>query len=220
MEHYKQFLNDINEVLEYFPELNHIDRDGVPILLGSINLIAEDGEKLDRYEIEIHPPANYPNSYPLIYETGGRIPHNIDWHVYSDGHFCIAVPIQERLDCLDGINLKGFIQKQIMGFLFNQTFRRKNGYFYRERAHGLLGRLEFYKEYLKLEDIKAVSTSLRIIATGLELGSDSKCFCGENRKFKKCHRRILRDLEKKASNLVKNDFNEFKTMLLYKGDRK
>ncbi len=213
MEPFEPFLNDIPATLGHFPELSTSVRNGTPILSGGLNLTAQDGEHIDRYEIEIHPSVNYPDSYPLVYETGGRIPRNIDWHVYADGHFCIAVPVQERLDCLNGINLRSFIEKQVIGFLFNQTFRRNNGYFHRERAHGLFGRLQFYNEHLGLHDLKATMTALQIIATDFEIGSHSKCFCGTAKKYKKCHRRLLRDLKRKAGSLVKNDYNEIKTIV-------
>ncbi len=75
MERYKPFFIDAPQVFESFPELKQTDRDGVPILSGFINLLSEDGERLDRYQIEIHPSAEYPNSYPLVYETGVRIPN-------------------------------------------------------------------------------------------------------------------------------------------------
>lgn len=213
MEPLEHFLKDIPTSLDRYSELMITERNGSPILCGFINLFAEDGEHLDRYQIEIHPSINYPNSYPLVYEIDGRIPHNIDWHVYPDGHFCIAVPIQERLDCLDGINLRTFIEKQVCSFLFNQTFRRKNGFFYRERAHGLSGRLQFYNEYLELRDFKTVVTALQIMSTGIEIGSHSKCFCGSKRKFKKCHRRKLRNLKRKAGHLVNDDYSEFKAIV-------
>ena len=218
---YEQFLKDIPEAVERFPELRSSSKDGITILSGFVNLIAKDGELVDRYQIEIHPSSNYPKSYPFVYETGGRLPWNIDFHVYADGHFCIAVPAQERVDCAPGINLTGFIQNQVFGFLYSQTFRRQNGYFYQERAHGPLGKLQFYNEYLGLRKDGKVLDAMKMIATNKEQGAHSPCFCGSQRKFQKCHRRAVRELKKTAGDVVTADFNEMIEILVeYKSSQK
>jgi hypothetical protein len=208
----EQFLREVPTVSIQFPELKPIDKNGTTILKGSLVLRDETGEELDRYQIEIHSTATYPGSFPIVYEVDGRIPKNIDWHVYDSGACCLAVPAEERLECHAGIDLPGFIRKQVTGFFFNQTFRRKNGYFYQERAHGLWGKLQFYEEYLAL-DIKAVPRALAIIAAGREPGSHSKCFCGSNRKFMKCHRHSLRKLDRIAGGIVKEDYMEIQKIL-------
>lgn len=214
MEPYEQFLKDIPESIKHFPELIPSDKDGKTILSGFINLIATDGVQVDRYQIEIHPTSNYPKSYPFVYEIGGRLPKNIDFHIYPDGHFCIAVPAQERVDCAHGINLSGFIQNQVLGFLFSQTFRSQNGYFYQERAHGPMGKLQFYNEYLGLSEGGKVLDAMKMIASNKEQGSRSPCFCGSQSKFHKCHRRIIRDLKKTAGDVVTADFNEIIEILI------
>lgn len=207
MEQSEQFLKDVPEAIKHFKELSPIEKEGITILSGFIELVAEDREVLDRYEIEIHPKSDYPKCYPFVYEMGGRIPRNIDFHVYPAGHCCLAVPAQERIDCVNGITLTGFIQNQVLGFFFSQTFRSRNGYFYKERAHGIKGKLQFYSEYLGLSSDNNVLMAMRMIAMNQEQGGHSACLCGSKRKFQKCHRRIVRKLKKMAGDLVNADFN-------------
>jgi hypothetical protein len=206
------FLKDVPAAIAAFPELSLVYKNDNVILAGNLTLRDNFSEAVDRYEIEIHPTDKYPDCFPLVHEVGGRIPNNIDWHVYPSGHFCITVPAQERLICLEGINLVLFITDHLLGFLFNQTYRRQNGYFYKERAHGITGKLQFYSEYLQIPNLGKVIPALRMIATSLEQGSHSKCFCGSKRKFKKCHRRSLRNLGRKVGANVKLDFNEIQNL--------
>jgi len=208
MEPYEQFLNDASAALLDFPELRLSLTDGIPVLTGFVDLLTKEGDFVDRYEIEIHAPIDYPKSYPRVYETGGRLPWNIDFHVYPDGSFCIAVPAQERVDCSRGINLTGFIQSQVSGFLFSQTFRSRNGYFYQERSHGTMGKLQFYDEYFGLQEGMMVLNAMKMIATNNEQRGHTPCFCGSQRKFQKCHRRAVRELTKAAASIVTADWNE------------
>ena len=195
-----------------FPKLKEIERFGVDILKGILELVT-DGEIIDAYEIEIHPTPDYPKSYPIVYETGGRIPMNIDWHVYPEGNCCLAVPIEEEIECRKGICLTRFIGTQVSGYFFNQTFRRRNGYFYRERSHGLLGSLEYYKELLVLKNLQYVYIALKIASGDQELKPTSKCFCGSDSKYHKCHQRAIRRLKSQTIDLVKYDLIRLKELL-------
>jgi hypothetical protein len=204
-----KFLGEIPAVLKSFPKLQAKEISGKTIICGDIDLISDEGEKLDSYSIEIHPTEDYPGSYPLLFEVSGKIPRNIDWHVYSDGHWCLGVPIEEKIDCSYGINLIDFVKKQVLGFLYSQTFRRRNGYFYRERSHGIIGSFEFYIEYLSLHNVYEVYQALSIATNYAEMKSNAKCFCGSKRKFRKCHRRLLRKLRKIAGITLDDDFRKF-----------
>lgn len=201
-------LEQVTDALKHFPHL-HLRTLGEKIFLaGRIELFDEAGKFIDSYEIEIHPTDNYPDNFPKLYEVGGQIPRNIDWHVYSDGSCCLAVQIEEIIACRQRIGLTEFIRKYVCGFLFSQTFRKRNGYFYRERSHGFMGTLEYYKEVLGLQSISSVYDALQIATSKAEIKSNSKCFCGSNKKFQKCHRMKLRELVKLAGGAVEATLKE------------
>ena len=62
------------------------DDNGSPFISGKIALKDVNGEFIDEYNIQIKPSKNYQYKFPLVYEVGGRLPHNIEWHVFPDGH--------------------------------------------------------------------------------------------------------------------------------------
>lgn len=189
------FKNEAKNVKKYFAELNYEeDIQGLPTVLGDLVLRNEAGDIIDRYSIKIIPSDEYPNSFPWVYETGGRIPVNIDWHVFPDGHCCIKAFPEEILLCKNGITLYWFIKEQVIPYFFNQKYRELHGFFLHERSHGKRGDLEFFEQHFNTKDINLVLKLLNEAQKVSERKSNSKCLCGSGRKFKKCHRRSLRAL--------------------------
>jgi hypothetical protein len=192
----KRFKEEAQHISEEFPFLNLVYVDNLPCLKGIITLFDEKGEVVDEYEILIKAIAEYPNKFPKIFELGGKIPHNIDWHIYSDGSCCIASPPEERLACVEKYTLVEFIKKHVLPYFFNQTFRRENGYFLKERSHGDKGWVEFFFETLKTNNIKNVITALEFILSKKNIDRTALCFCGSGEKFRKCHRESFKVLKK------------------------
>jgi hypothetical protein len=129
-----------------FPELVFCEENGKPLLKGQIILNDSDGKFIDQYEVTIEAVEMYPFRFPYVYETGGRLPINVDWHLFSDGHCCIKTIPEEYLLCKSGINLKWFIESQLIPYFFNQKHREIHGYYLNERPHGGQGVIEFFEE--------------------------------------------------------------------------
>lgn len=187
---YNRFAEEALEATSSFPDLQLcIREDSLPYLIGNLVLVDENNVMYDKYSIRIEYPNDYPNSFPLVYETNQRLPHNIDWHIYVDGHFCICTPIEEYIYCAKGITLTSFIQKQVLPYLHNQSFREKEGYFLNERSHGSMGILESLYDILHINDLtKVYSTLIHIYRNSKPLRT-SKCFCGSDRKYRYCHKK-------------------------------
>jgi hypothetical protein len=157
-------------------------------LVGAIPLLDDQGKIIDSYKVQIIPESNYPESFPLVYELNGRLPYNIDWHIYPDGHFCIKAFPEEIIICKNGISLVSFIKDQVIPFLFNQKFREEYGYFLKERSHGTEGNLEFFKDVFKLTDLSKIKKHLEFILKRRNPNRVALCFCGSGIKYRKCHR--------------------------------
>ena len=82
MNGYKIFEEQVTDVLAKYKELSFKIEDGIPCVFGLIHLTDENGNIEDTYQIEIKPTLNYPFRFPQLFETGGRIPRNIDWHIF------------------------------------------------------------------------------------------------------------------------------------------
>lgn len=165
-----------------------------PYIVGTLNLPDEEGKFIDHYYVKIEVKDGYPNNLPLVYEMANRIPNNIDWHVFPDGHCCIVTPPEESLICKKGITLNEFIIKYVLPYFHNQLFRELNGYFLNERSHGDEGIREFFVTKFKDTDFKKISKSLSFIAKKKEPSRTASCFCGSGKKYRKCHRNIYREL--------------------------
>lgn len=171
------------------------EKTGAPMLSGIIHLQSEKGSLIDSYLLKIVSIPEYPSRFPQVFETAGRIPKNIDWHVYpNDGHFCISSIPEEILICRKGINLVGFIEDHMKPFLFNQKFREDNGFFLKERPHGDKGTIEFFTEFFKTDDLMTIAKSLYFIKQRKEPNRVNLCFCGSGQKYRKCHREAFQTL--------------------------
>lgn len=171
------------------------DESGAPCISGIIQLEDEKGFLIDGYKIKIIATTEYPSRFPYIFETDGRIPINIDWHVYpDDGHFCISSIPEEILICKYGISLNSFIENQIKPYLFNQKYREVHGFFLKERPHGNKGNIQFFIEVFETNDLAAIVKGLIFIKQRNEPNRVSQCFCGSKQKYRKCHRETYRTL--------------------------
>lgn len=204
------FKVEIAAMREQFPLLNFIFLDGIPCLKGVVELKDPEKKIVDTYEILIKSIESYPNKFPQVFELGGKFPKNVDWHVFPDLSCCLASPPEETLICIDGINLNSFIEKHVIPYFFNQTFRRENGYFLNERAHGDLGWIEFFYEILRTKDINHVIKTLELILSGVKIERTAMCICGSKKKYRNCHRDAIHLLRK----LPKDDIAQYYQKLL------
>lgn len=196
-ESFLSFKDEASSLQSQFPNLRlGQTEDGVPTLIGELPLKDEKGEQIDSYQIRIVCSPNYPQSFPYVFETNKRIPLNIDWHVYSDGHACLCTWPEEVLYCQDGITLHSFIKNQVVPYFFNQKFREMFGFFQHERAHGNKGNIEFFKEKFRSENLSSIVNWLEFIKSNPEPNRTNDCFCGCGEKFRKCHRNEFREFKK------------------------
>lgn len=181
------------QISDAFPSLSFLEQDGKPIVVGELELRVAEGVNHGSYFIEIHGVEEYPYRFPFVFETGGRIPRNIDWHIFErDGHCCLKNQPEEVLACQAGINLVGFIEKEVTPYFFNQLFREKHGYFLHERSHGLLGELEFFIELFRTTDLLKLYESMLFVSRRREPSRTEDCFCGSSEKYRRCHRDAYR----------------------------
>lgn len=189
------FLAEVKQLkLDYFKFHLNDDFDNL-FIEGQIFLCDEQKKIIDSYDIRILVKDDYPNSLPFVFETSKRIPNNIEWHVFPDGHCCIVTPPEESIICRKGITLEKFLTTHVVPYFHNQLFREINGYFLHERSHGTEGVQEYFKSLFRSNDVKKISEWLKFVAKRKEPSRIANCFCGSNKKYRKCHRNIFRELQ-------------------------
>src|SRR5690606_21639406 len=176
-------------ICSLFPEfsLSKTEQD-VPVLIGKGTLKDDQQNDIDSYDVKVVCSDDYPFSFPYVYELAGRIPINIDWHVYPDGHCCISSVPEEIILCNKGITLQGFIDNQVMPYFFNQKYREMHGFFLKERAHGKDGNLEFFTDTFKTKDLDKIAHMLSFIKDYDEPNRVANCFCNSLLTYSRCHR--------------------------------
>lgn len=206
MDPYELFVYQQEEVLLKYTKLKRGEVNGLPILKGELDIIDNNGKYWESFSIEIHVCSTYPNNFPSLFETGNKIPRIADWHVYEDtGSCCVKVLPIELIECKKGITLLSYIDYHVLPYLFNQTFRRLNGYYPAgEYSHGIAGIIEFYLEQLNTKNIGQALIWMLQISNGLTLGRTSKCFCGKNIKYRHCHRDAVNKLKLLGTEQLKN----------------
>lgn len=189
------FEKEAVNISDAYTGLALIERVGKPIVAGELFLLDNEGVMQDKYAIEIQSVPDYPLKFPLVFETGGRIPRNIDWHIFEpDGHCCLKNQPEEILICRRGIDLKSFIEKEVKPYFFNQAYRERYGYYLHDRSHGLLGQLEFFFDLLKTKDLLKLYRFMTFVRRRVEPTRSENCFCGSGEKYRRCHREAYRTM--------------------------
>ncbi len=216
---YKIFISDAIKAQMAYPLLA-LNQDDVPELSGAISLKDSSGFVIDSYQVKIKATSGYPYYFPFVFETGGRIPINADWHVYeSDGHLCICTTTDEYIKTINGLPLDLFIKNELTPYLFNQTYRREKGFFLNEMDHGEKGQLQTLKNSLQTNDINNIRWFLLMARNGFKQDRTSLCFCKSGKKYRHCHRDILETFKRldqhKLDTLIKLVENSLEFRMAY-----
>jgi len=207
MGHLSKFYNkEFESLRELYPNLKAVFNGKLWQLQGSLDIIDELGKKWDSYNIKIVFPYNYPNATPVLFETEGRIPHEADFHINTDGSCCLTVPALEVINLKRGINALDFIRELVIPFLANQTYMRKLGdYAGKEFGHGPKGIYQFYKDVFKIDDTGLLISAIERVTNNNLPGRNDPCFCGSSLKFKRCHHIAIEYLIPVSKNILLRD---------------
>jgi hypothetical protein len=81
-----------DEVEAHFPEFHFVLENDLVFVRGIFPVMFE-GQELDRYSVELQLARNHPAGLPIVRETDGRIPRDIDRHILAaDGTACVLLP--------------------------------------------------------------------------------------------------------------------------------
>lgn len=193
---YELFQSQLDDAITHYPSMQRICIGEKEILRGWLSIIDKDGKHWDDYEMEIHVSDRFPYEFPTLYEVSNKIPKIGDWHIYEDTlSCCIKILPEEIARCRDGITVTDFIREEVIPYLFNQTHRRKEGYYVNgEYSHGLLGIFEYYSAVLRTRNWNEVIFLLKVIAKVEQPSRTAICFCGKKVKFRNCHKEAFNKL--------------------------
>lgn len=160
---------------------------GSLLLCGNVGFAIEyDGSTVtDNYQVELTLPGDYPEAPPMAKETGGAIPR--DFHQFSvSGELCLGAPIEVRRRFAQHKTLLGFINQQLIPFLFSYSYLRDFGKLpFGELAHGSTGLLQYYMTFFGTTGLSTLKL-LKRLADGFAPPMEA-CPCGSGRTLERCH---------------------------------
>jgi len=204
-------IKDLKSILNKYPNLKFDKENGV--LKGYHDVDID-----DIYNIEVY-IQDFPIRYPIVYETGGRIKKDADWHIYTDtGSCCFGTEAQEQISVKTRVKtLEDFLDYIVIPYFQNNSYKEEFGVYYNgEYSHGALGNIESYRDILKVENLFLIQMLLKLRLRGFHFLSSSKCYCGLQKPIEKCHgiyyeqlflindKIIYRDLNSIVNYLVRN----------------
>jgi len=187
------------EVQQEYPELFFTVENDVVCLRGTFPLEYE-GRVLDRFKIEVEFPHDFPDTPPIVRETGGRIPDNPDWHIYGNERGCCLYVMEAFLvKHPDGYTLLEFLDGPVQSFFLNTYHKEVTGEpLFGERSHGAEGIFEFYEEYLETDDREEILRYIDVLRKA-EAKGHLRCPCGSGEKLRDCHADRIRQMRELIS---------------------
>lgn len=209
---YDLFCRQLDSAIRKFPNFKMVESVGGKRLKGILDIKNADNEIVANFSVEIRYCPGFPFRFPFLFEVGGDIPNEADWHKYSNGRCCITVEPDEILKCKNGVSVLEFIDNYCIPYLANQAFRKatkryKNG----EYSHGSLGLLEFYADFFKTSDINQWKKCILILNSGKDnqISRNKSCFCGSGLKYKNCHNKIFYKAKRLGISQIIKDLNKY-----------
>jgi len=208
----RNFEKDFKEAIQFFPKLNYQknDKEKMWVVSGDLDICDQIGDYWETFSVAIYLSYAYPYCTPHVREISKIVKRDDDWHINDEGFCCLDIEHRMILMAKRGIKLSSFIKDKVYPYFANQIFKKNDGeYAAGEYRHGFDGVVQFYKEDLKIENIKnAILILQRLISNKLP-GRNDCCICGERKKYKFCHMREIELLRSLPPEILKKDLEEF-----------
>ncbi len=142
---------------------------------------------LDKYQLQIVFPADYPRSLPTVRDSEKRIPRKEDYHTYKDGLFCLGSEIKLKSILFDYPAVTEFVEKILDPFLYSITYKVKHDiYPFGDLDHGEAGLIDDYQRLFNVKGKAAVLLVLTALGKRKREANKLPCPCGCRRRIGKC----------------------------------
>lgn len=191
-------LHEVSTVCdEHYPTLHVIHTTPTIVVRGVFPVLLEQ-QHLGQFLVEIVVGSRYPAQPPDVKEIGGRIPHNMDRHVFPNTcDLCLFLPDERWKYWGVGDGFESFLRNPLNDYFLGQLYFERYGRFpFGERRHGVTGILDFYSEELETQDIQVILRGLQYLGV-TEIKGHWPCYCGSGKLLRYCHGPKIRALHSK-----------------------
>lgn len=181
--------NEWTEVLKAYPYLGMLTENHKFYSSTGVLEIIDDSEiHWGSFNVEIRIPKNYPLALPIVYEIGGKVKKDPDWHINYDQSCCVGTSIDIYHKLKEKLSINTWLDTFVLPYFQNQIYRLERGnYLGKVRGHFKEGLIQSYIEHWGLVTEAQVIHKLKLIVDGKKKNPYAKCFCGSNKRFDKCH---------------------------------
>ena len=182
-------------VADLQPELEIKTNETYVLLEGRFVLSGMSGP-FDFYDVKVRISPEYPIQEPIVFETGKRIPKEVDRHIFPNNENCCLGVWDEWLLTSSDHSFQAFLTGPMRDYFLSQSHFEATGEWpFGERSHGNLGVLEAYCSLLDIEQDHAKACAYLRLLTYKEIKGHHSCPCGSGKKLRDCHRSELNDLQ-------------------------
>lgn len=162
----------------------------------------------DKFEILAGLFPGFPFVEPVVQETGGRIPHELDRHVYPERGLCCICVWDEWIWDVKTPDFEKFLEGPLHSYFVSQSLFEITGQWpLGERRHGLDGLRDAYRRMLDLNDSADVEQCISLLRLR-EIKGHNICYCGSEKKVRDCHRDFLEALKRNIPEFLVNSMAE------------
>jgi len=155
----------------------------------------------DSYKLEIFVPDKFPQAFPKVRETGGKIPRDGNFHVNPDGTLCLGSPLRLLKKVHGTPNLTGYAEKCLVPYLYAVSYKLRYGgnFVFGELAHGDQGIVDDYSIILRLKDKHQITQAIQLLGRKKRIANKKPCPCGCGKRLGVCQfHHILNEFRKMA----------------------
>jgi len=189
-------------------ELEMLDDCAVISGLYCIRSLHEGEEFSDTFEIHTIIYPDFPETLPIIKETGGKVRRLGFEHIYPDRVLCPEVDTRMKMDLDQSRSIIDYFEKFITPYFFSYLYYCKYRKFpLGERAHGSEGILGLYCEIFDVKETSVAKTLLQYVC-GSAIKGHHTCPCMSGKRYRDCHRSKVAELtNSKFINLFQTDYS-------------
>jgi hypothetical protein len=167
-------------------------------------VVAHDDRPIDSFQVRIELAKQHPAWPPKVFETGERLPRELDRHFFSDGSACLYYPAVYWLQAFHKKPFADFLEGPVRNFFLYQCARMQGvPWRHGELAHGAHGALEFFSDLLGPDTSLSEMHRLLTSAAKQTLSRSSLCPCGRSRGVVSlCHPGLLQLLHEVPASVV------------------
>lgn len=148
-----------------------------------------DPEVNDTFRLKIIVPFKFPSELPIVFEVGGRIPHDPDHHVnQSNGSLCLGSPLTLVRNIVDEPTLLGFAENCIIPYLYAISILLNNNitWIFGELEHGAPGLVHEYSLMFYVQDPNQIFQIMSLLGKKRRIANKELCPCQCGHRFGKC----------------------------------